>query len=144
MHEAIVKVAGFLYASDHQPNGAVDETLDLDDVRQSYVTVEMSENVRPDVIICGELIEHLTNPGWFLTRLRNQYPGVPKIITVPNAFCRQSRLKDGIETVNRDHVAWYSYITLTGLLAKCGYQVLDWAWYHGDPLTAEGLVVVCL
>jgi len=37
-------------------------------------------------------------------------------------------------------VAWYSWHTMMMLLERLGYDVLDWRWYNGVPLTAEGLI----
>ncbi len=143
MHEAIAKVASSVYASDKRAPG-VDEDLDLDDVSKPYVTAECADNVRPDVIVCGEVLEHLSNPGWFLTRLRRQYADLPVVFTVPNAFSHVAaqHIAKGVENVNRDHVAWYSYRTLMTLLERHGYTQNVFAWYTGQPHTAEGLIVV--
>jgi hypothetical protein len=113
--------------------------FDLDDVSQ-----ETLPSFNAEIIVCGELLEHLSNPGWFLTRLRRQYPSVPVIITVPNAYCSAGghHISKGVENVNRDHVAWYSYRTLMTLLERVGYTTNVFAWYNGRPHTAEGLIVV--
>jgi hypothetical protein len=115
--------------------------FDLDDVQQDDLP---RCEPQPEVIVCGELLEHLSNPGWFLARLRRQYAGVPVIITVPNAqpVAGLKHLQRGVENVNRDHVAWYSYRTLKTLVEREGYTVKDFAWYNGQPLFAEGLIFV--
>lgn len=115
--------------------------FDLDDV--SLLTVP-TPVWTPEIVICGEVLEHLSNPGWFLTRLRRQWSGVPVLITVPNAFCAgaQKWLAKGMENVNRDHVAWYSPKTLSVLLERVGYVRADLAYYNGTGPTAEGLIVV--
>lgn len=153
LHEAIVNVASFAFGVDRQPNEIAEQAtsctdsphgivvgFDLDDVTKSGLP-----GLAPDVIVCGEVIEHLSNPGWFLTRLRKQFAGVPTIITVPNAFCAAGKghMARGIENVNVDHVAWYSFRTLKTLLGRAGYTDFSFAWYRGQPLTAEGLVVLC-
>lgn len=111
--------------------------FDLDDVHEPALP-----RFDVDIIICGELLEHLSNPGWFLARLCEQYGHIATIITVPNAFAKQGHLRDGIENVNIDHVCWYSFRTLKTLLARAGYTGYWFGWYHGQPLTAEGLIVV--
>lgn len=113
---------------------------DLDDVTQTALP-------RLDgctAIVCGEVLEHLSNPGWFLTRLARQYPGVPVVITVPNAFTEAGRQHalTGVENVNADHVAWYSWRTLRTLLSRHGYALTTFCWYRGQPYTAEGLVAL--
>jgi 2-polyprenyl-3-methyl-5-hydroxy-6-metoxy-1,4-benzoquinol methylase len=122
--------------------------FDLDDVSVQWLPQVGDydwdcETFHPDVIVCGEVLEHLSNPGWFLARLRRQYANVLVIVTVPNAFSTIGRhhLLEGIENVNVDHVAWYSPRTLRTLLERAGYTDLEFAWYHGKPITAEGLIV---
>jgi hypothetical protein len=146
MHEAIVKVAVSCFGVDRQDGDGV-VGFDLDAIR--FDCVDHPNDVLPqpvdgvDLIVCGELLEHLANPGWFLTRLRRQYGGVPVIITVPNAAAIvNSSLLNGIENCNRDHVAWYSWRTIKTLVERVGYQITDFAWYNGKPLTAEGLIFV--
>lgn len=141
MHDGIVKAASQVLGVDRAHGEGV-IGFDLDDV--SLLELPYFGPVLPDIIICGELIEHLSNPGHFLARLRTQYAGVPVIITVPNAFSEAGRrqILKGIENVNRDHVAWYSPKTLSVLLERAGYTVGGLFWYGGDGPTAEGLIVV--
>lgn len=140
MHEAVFQAASACYGVDREdgPFGVIG--FDLDDVSRS----ELPSVPTPEVILCGEVLEHLSNPGWFLTRLRRQYDGVPVIITVPNAFSSAAakHIAKGVENVNRDHVAWYSYRTLFTLLERHGFTSNLFAWYHGEPYTAEGLIVL--
>ena len=96
------------------------------------------------LILCGEVLEHLSNPGFFLHNLRTFYPNRLVIFTVPNAFSEGSRrsIQRGVECVNKDHVSYYSWWTLTNLLKRYEYTVSEWYWYNGAPLTAEGLIMV--
>jgi hypothetical protein len=141
MHAAIAKVATKVYGWDREDGPGV-TGLNLDDVT-------LALPVYPDVqiIVLGEVLEHLSNPGWFLTRLRAAYP-CPTIISVPSAFSeagRQMALK-GIECVNLDHCAWYSPKTLSVLLTRAGYRIAEFAYYNAKPIQpaqfGEGLVVV--
>lgn len=137
MHEAIVKVAAKVYGIDRQDGDGV-VGIDLDDYHAALpVFADVTR------IVCGEVLEHLSNPGWFLKRLRAAYR-CETIITVPNAFAEAGRgqLKRGTEVVNRDHVSWYSYKTLSVLLERHSYVVNGFWWYNGQPYTAEGLIVV--
>lgn len=140
MHEAIKQVAKRWAGIDRedQPDGVMG--FDLDDVNQQNIP----HNEVPEIIILGEVLEHLSNPGWVLTRLKRQFPGVPMIVTVPNAFANglSHWLSKGFENVNRDHVAWYSPKTISVLLQRAGYDVGGLFWYNGSGPTAEGLVVV--
>lgn len=118
--------------------------FDLDDVsKQNLPGSELDEVGGPEIIFCGEILEHLSNPGWFLTRLKKQYPNVPVLITVPNAAASGNKyLVQGIENVNIDHVAWYSWRTIKTLLNRAGYEIKEFYWYNGKPGFAEGLIVV--
>jgi hypothetical protein len=94
-------------------------------------------------ILCGEILEHLSNPGNVLFVLREFQ--CPVLITVPNAFCDVGRAHlavDRRENVNRDHVAYYSYWTLRRLVERYRFEVADFCWYKGKPLFAEGLIML--
>lgn len=160
MHDGIVKAAAECYGVDRvAAHGVV--AFNLDEIRADfslatggahdpvgpplYFHVPNVGPFKPDVIICGEVLEHLSNPGWFLQRLKRQYSGVPVVITVPNAFSRAGRqhAERGYENVNGDHCAWYSWKTMSVLLSRYGYIVKEFHFYGGEPFTAEGLVFVC-
>ena len=115
----------------------------LDRVPGSDIQCDVEKDELPDgefdIIIAGEIIEHLSNPGVFLDKLKKYT--CPVIITVPNAFGDNSA-RTGIENVNLEHVAWYSYHTLKSLVERHGYAIEEWNWQHGKPYTAEGLIFV--
>lgn len=92
-----------------------------------------------DIVVAGEILEHLSNPGMFLDNLKRY--SCPIIITVPNAFSHNSG-RTGTENVNPEHVAWYSFNTLKALVERHGYKVDEWYWQNGKPYTAEGLIFV--
>lgn len=141
LHQKIRDVAAWYIGIDREEADGV-IAFDLDDV--AHTELPHPKIKQPDVIVCGEVLEHLTNPGWFLTRLHRQYAGITTIITVPNALSAiaAKHICRGIENVNRDHVAWYSFVTLKRLLQHAGYTDIWFGWYNGQPLTAEGLVMV--
>jgi len=95
-----------------------------------------------DVIICGEILEHLSNPGFFLEHLKHFE--CPIIITVPNAFAIGSEgwLRKGKECVNDEHVAWYSYYTLKNLVERYGYKVEEFYWAGQPHYFSEGIIMV--
>jgi hypothetical protein len=137
MHDAIGKVAHAVYGIDREDGPGV-VGINLDDV-----TTELPVYGDVTRIVCGEVLEHLANPGYFLQRLRAAYR-CETIITVPNAFSEAARksVLRGVEQINRDHVSWLSWKTLTVLLGRYGYSVKEFYWYGGQPYTAEGLVIV--
>jgi 2-polyprenyl-3-methyl-5-hydroxy-6-metoxy-1,4-benzoquinol methylase len=92
--------------------------------------MQLDMGQRFDVVVAGELIEHLTNPGQFLDRMRAHLdPGGRLILTTPHAFfayhilegylCRPSR------RWNPQHVAWYEPFTLANLLTRHGFTMTE-------------------
>lgn len=79
-----------------------------------------------DIILATEVLEHLNNPGLFLTKCKQLFsPNTVMIITVPNGL-RLTGLGytlKGYEFVHPDHNYWFSYKTLDMLLGKNGYQI---------------------
>jgi hypothetical protein len=133
------EVASQYLGVDREAAGTDVLAFDLDDVSLSDLPTFDAQ-----IIICGEVLEHLSNPGWFLTRLRKQYAGVPLLVTVPNAFSRTAVqwLAKGKENVNLDHVAWYSPKTIATLLQRAGYAHGDLYYYGGTDPLSEGLIVL--
>lgn len=90
-----------------------------------------------DVIIAGEMIEHLNNPGLFLTGIKRfMSPDTKLILTTVNAYCAMRFFWYGLrgkggrkEFVHPDHVAYYSYSTLKVLLERHGMQVDRFLFY---------------
>lgn len=141
MHDAIVKAARHVVGVDRETSAGV-IGFDLDFI--GYGDELPGAGSHPEIIVCGEILEHLSNPGWFLARLKRQYAGIQVVITVPNAFSDVARqhLKKGRENVNIDHVAWYSPRTLRTLVERYGFSIREFAYYNGDGPTAEGLIAV--
>ena len=83
---------------------------------------------RPDVIVAGEVLEHLANPLDFLTGIRRAMTGGEKLlVSVPNAFWFEGFLHVllGREKVHPEHVSYYSYYTIAQLLERADLQVLE-------------------
>ncbi len=97
--------------------------------------VEVDEKF--DVIIAGEMIEHLNNPGAFLDGIKRFMNADTKlVITTINAYCCIRFLQYGLrgkggrnEPVHPDHVAYYSYSTLSLLLRRHGLTVEEFYFY---------------
>ena len=102
--------------------------------------LRISNKDKFELIVAGEIIEHLANPGNLLKVLRQI--SCPLLITVPNAFSSAAagHLSAGTENVNKAHVSWYSYTTLLTLTMRYNYSLKEFYWYSGKPLFAEGLI----
>jgi SAM-dependent methyltransferase len=85
-----------------------------------------------DVVVAGELIEHLDRPGDFLEALKSLVkPTGVLVLTTPNAT-RLTNLLGSLthhELVNPDHVAWYSWHALKTLLERHGWLLRSVAFY---------------
>jgi 2-polyprenyl-3-methyl-5-hydroxy-6-metoxy-1,4-benzoquinol methylase len=81
-----------------------------------------------DVIVAGELIEHVLNPGGLLTNmLRHLNEDGRLIITTPHPFYLLNSLVPMFSKQSSfwhpDHVAWYEPYVLGGMLRKTGYEL---------------------
>lgn len=120
---------------------------DIEDIKQEYgfegYTGDVQElagvklNRKFDVILCGELIEHLTNPGLMLEgvkRFMNSDSII--IITTPNAYAKEyylnrKTLRNESDWINPEHVCWYSKFTLENTLQRHGFTEELYSYYFG-------------
>lgn len=79
-----------------------------------------------DVMILGEIIEHVDDPIFFLTKINKIYKNNVKkiIITTPNSlsYYNFDRAKRGYEMINSDHRTLFSYYTLIKTLHISGFK----------------------
>jgi ubiquinone/menaquinone biosynthesis C-methylase UbiE len=94
-----------------------------------------------DVIIAGEMIEHLSNPGLFLRGVqRFMNKDTKLIITTINAYSGMRFIIYGLrgkggenEPVHPDHVAYYSYKTLNLVLEREKLKINEFVFYDVGP-----------
>lgn len=90
-----------------------------------------------DLIIAGEIVEHLPDPGTFLGEVRRVMgPGTTLVITTVNAYCGFRMAQYALrgrggwaEPVHPDHVAYYSVATLTRLVRQVGLDTTAVLFY---------------
>jgi len=79
-----------------------------------------------DVVVAGELIEHLPDASSFLVSLRGAgfRPGAELLLTTPNATGLHNVVLACMrrESAHRDHLAVYSYKTLSTLCLRAGFS----------------------
>lgn len=99
---------------------------------------EIHLDIKVDVVNCGELIEHLDNPGAMLRGIRRfMTEDSILIITTPNAF-REAWVRmawkglEGKSFLNKQHVCWYSFHTLRQLLERYGYEEVFYDYYFSN------------
>jgi SAM-dependent methyltransferase len=115
-----------------------------------------------DIIVAGEILEHLDNPGKALDCLHSiSKPHTQLIITVPNAYSLKSflRVLNKYELIHPDHTLFHSPHTLKVLLDRHGFQVTQYFGSLGggtnlfatilnffislNPHLAESIGVIC-
>jgi len=91
---------------------------------------------RPEVIVAGEVLEHLLEPLQFLNGISSVMDrGTKLVLSVPNAFAATSVASVWLrkEKVHPEHVAYYSYFTIRELLRRTGFEVVDQHPYVHPP-----------
>jgi len=102
-----------------------------DVVRWDVEKLSELELDRPvDVIVAGEILEHLSNPGLCLAGAAQimKQAGAILILSVPNAFSLRHFLPlllRRTELVMPDHTAYYSITTLSELLGRYGLRIRE-------------------
>lgn len=88
--------------------------------------IEELKNEDWDIVLLGEVLEHVNNPVEFLKAIRDKLKINTKeiLITVPNAFYYKNFLNtfQNIEFINTDHRYWFTPYTLSKLLYEAGYK----------------------
>lgn len=95
-----------------------------------------------DLVLASELIEHLENPGLFLTGLRKwAKPELKLILTTPNAYSAKGAVRAvfGKEFCHPDHTMIFSTKSLTQLLQRTRWATDKIDYYHcpADSLVAK-------
>ncbi len=176
LHNDLGKTASELYGFDFDQAGI--DILSESGVANLYRAdlehldeVELDETF--DVIIAGEMIEHLTNPGLFLRGIQRFMNSETKlVITTINAYSAFRFIIYGLrgkggfnEPVHPDHVAYYSYKTLSLAVSRENLVVDDFCfydigvehrpfnrWYYNifndicvkfSPHLSDGVIAVC-
>lgn len=136
LHRRINDVAASLYGVDvdraaveiyRQATGDTSNTI-LDIEAEPHLTRDLTDQY--DLILFGEILEHLKNPGNGLTHLHAicaANPGSKVVVTVPNAFAILffCAAVNGHEIVHPDHYYWFSPVTLKKLLMTYGYRDIE-------------------
>jgi hypothetical protein len=133
LHERLATVASSLVGLDldeagveaAQAQGYEAHALDA----QSAEAVRSLGLERAEVVIAGELIEHLDAPGPFLRAMHELADEL--VLTTPNAYRAANFLVplSGREAVHPHHTSWQSPQTLRRLLEMSGWEATRIAYY---------------
>lgn len=176
LHFELARISSELYGIDFDQDGL--DVLSKAGTRNLFqADLEHLEDLELDttfdVIIAGEMIEHLNNPGLFLKGIqRFMNPSTELVVTTINAYSAQRFITYGLrgkgglnEPVHPDHVAYYSYRTLSLILSRAGLDVREFCfydigvehrpyvpWYYNfvndvsvkiSPQLCDGVIAVC-
>ena len=85
-----------------------------------------------DVIVAGELIEHIPDVSKFLQLMKGLYPGKTLLLTTPNATSLTNVLLAFFdrESSHKDHIQIFSYKTLYALSIKNNLKKFKIIPYH--------------
>lgn len=140
LHFGLAKISGELYGFDFDQPGI--DILNANGSKNLYRVDleklnEVPLNETFDVIVAGEMIEHLNNVGLFLDGIKRFMNADTRLLlTTINAYCGMRFLWYGLrgkrglqEPVHPDHVAYYSYSTLSVLLKRHSLTVDEFLFY---------------
>jgi 2-polyprenyl-3-methyl-5-hydroxy-6-metoxy-1,4-benzoquinol methylase len=132
LHREIATVAKELVGLDNDRDAV--EAMQREGFRVICGDAERLEESRIedfDIVVAGEIIEHLSNPGLFLEGARALLRSDGLFIaTVPNAwsFTRLKQLRKGIDDAlwtHDQHTCWYSKATIQFLLRRFDFEIVE-------------------
>jgi hypothetical protein len=135
LHEEIAHVASQVLGVDNSPkvperglDTATNARIVRGDIHRPGLVLA-SENFVPDIVVAGEVIEHLSNPLAFLGALvaEERLRGCELVLTTPNATAVHNVLVGLLsrESTHRDHLCILSYKTLNTLCRRAGVEAWD-------------------
>jgi 2-polyprenyl-3-methyl-5-hydroxy-6-metoxy-1,4-benzoquinol methylase len=149
VHAWITAVAAECVGVDYDAGSvkALTESGTFDNLICADVTTLTREEIpleHIDVVVIGDIIEHLSRPGDMLDAMHNFIDeGTEVVLTTPNAlalpvFLRHLRDQE-IEGV--DHVASFNRASLENLLTRHGWRIEDlWTCYQRNAEAIHGKV----
>lgn len=97
-----------------------------------------------DMLVLGEILEHIDNPVSFLQALKQTCHGRVErlLVTVPNALSQlnQKYARRGIERINTDHRYWFTPFTLGKVLGQAGFSVEQFRFVSYFPVKPTHLI----
>jgi len=102
-----------------------------------------SFNEKFDVIVAGDVIEHLSNPGLFFSCAHSHLnPNGKLLITVPNVWYVLSWIQAfyRVPSVHPEHTIWFDERTLSQLLVRNNFNIILIRYLKPDK-TQRGLKI---
>lgn len=96
-----------------------------------------------DLLVAGEIVEHLDSPVDFLSRLNQNLLNHCReiVVSVPNAFSLQNFLgaRRHLECINSDHRYWFTPYTLAKVLTRSGFRPTNFDFVSHGRIQAGGI-----
>lgn len=99
-------------------------------------TIPPLDTLMPDLVVAGEVIEHIVDFVQFGSLLRKvTSTGTQLIVTTPNAYSLKGALRAlmGVEQQHPDHTCLFSTETLQVMLKQFGFQLVSKSYYNNPP-----------
>ena len=139
LHDKIQKIAKKLVGIDISKEG-IEAMKYLGFVNLMLANVEEVMRIEPDedfdVIVAGELLEHISNVGRFFENVSHiMNENTLLVITVPNAHSIKGflRVLFGNELIHPDHVYYFSPATIDHISKRYMFKVQGYHYYLGEP-----------
>jgi 2-polyprenyl-3-methyl-5-hydroxy-6-metoxy-1,4-benzoquinol methylase len=142
LYTNLCRVAARVTGVDYSPEGVrVLQSLGYEDlmVGDAENLSELGLDESFDVIVAGELMEHLMNVGKFFQGVHDlMKPETSLILSVPNAHAakRFLRVALGSELVNKDHAYYFSQANIDLLCERHGLEVKE-TYYYLAPVNGS-------
>jgi SAM-dependent methyltransferase len=134
LHALLCEVAGECTGIDINEAAItyIKQELNFTDVYCADITTALPEaisNKQWDVVVMGEILEHVDNPVDFLKALKTQLQLRAKqlVITVPNSFnlLVKNDISCNTEDINSDHMYHFTPYTLGRVIFKSGFELQE-------------------
>ena len=135
LHFSLVKVARDILGVDIDEEGiAAMKASGFNVQRADAETMNLGR--RFQLIVAGDMIEHLANPGLFLSNMHLHLEDEGElVITTPNPFSFKQGwriLKHNRVRVHPEHTFWFCPTVLHRLFEMCGFEMTHLYWIR-DP-----------
>lgn len=132
LHKSIVEMASYTLGVDYLPDAVAQLSKLGFNVIVGDVNHRLPIEETFDVIVVGNLIEHLSNFEGLLTNLQRLLkPGGVALISTANPFFREQYFYSAFKNtviVNQEHTCWIDPITLDQLCSRFGLETNDVRW----------------
>jgi 2-polyprenyl-3-methyl-5-hydroxy-6-metoxy-1,4-benzoquinol methylase len=163
LHQKLQQAAGQLRGIDADGDAVrwLRDHHDINDIVTADAATESSLGLY-DVILCCDIIEHVSDPSALLRSCSQwMHQASCIVVTTINALSAKGarRAIFGREAVHPDHVSYFSYATLAQLLIRNGFRPVEYATFAYPtvtkgasaifnilhriaPSTADGIIIV--